>query len=1303
MKCKNQLINESQRYNMAQLKISDLVNSIDVNSSSLRAEWQRFKREFNCYLLINELDKKSDSVKLGHLTLLIGKDAADLIDELGLSDADKEDYEKVVTGYEKYFSPKTNLYIQRMQFYQRDQKDGETFDQFVAEVRKLAGTCEFKEKEEQIRDRIVIGMNNSKVREKVIFSNEYSLSTVIEKVRLFTLQKEELMKLNPVKYLKINKNFEESSTKHIGINESSSVFKPSQRKFLKKKLEQSETGCKEGGKVDAMRKNCCSEEDLIVNSKAVRYVGSLSWYKNLKISDKMIRFKLDTGAQINTITERIINNFKTAFEISPSESKLQAYSGEMIKPIGKVTLPIAFNNKLFFEEFEILKGDFEPLLGLNSCMHLNLISRIDAIDINKHLYNEDQKVKFIDHYKDVFEGLGKFDKPFKLYLQNKAIPFAAAPRRIPLKLKDKVQIKLNEMENLGVISRVNEPREWINNIVVVEKGDKVRICIDPKHLNNALKNFRYPIPSLEELKQDLKDAQYFSVLDLKDGFWHVELDEESKKLCSFSTPFGMYEFNRLPFGIKIASETFQKYMFDTFGDLKGVKFYIDDIIIFGKDLREHDLNVKAVMLRAREKGIKFNYKKVQFTEESVKFFGHIFSKNKVSIDPARIESISEIPVPSNKNDVQKFLGVINYMRNFIPHLPKLTHNIRNLLKKDSEFVWQAQHQAEFDNLKCVIRDSASCTLFDENLPLELETDASSYGLGACLKQGEKIICYASRCLSDIEKEYGQIEKEFLAVYFGCKKFHDYVYGRSVIVKSDHKPLESIMLKDLSKIGSRRLQRLRLKLYKYDLHLDYKPGNKIPIADYLSRYTSCNVEKNFEENIMKQMIHTLSISDEKLKLYQLETNKDSELKLLVDYYNKGWPTDKTKVPDSVKCYYKLRGEIYVSQGLVFYEDRLIVPKSLRQKALADLHEGHMGMTKTLKLAKESLYWPSMAQSIENLISSCELCNKFAKSNMKEPIIQHEIPPRAFEKVGCDVLEFCGKNYLVLVDYFSKWICCKYLSSKNSSSIISKWIEIFAEHGVPREIIADNMPFNSNECRAFANEWDITITTSSPHYPQSNGLAEKAVGIVKNMMKKTKNSDQLCIALMNYNNTPLGDLDLSPSQLSQNRRMRTKIVTKTESLEPRLNKNLEEKFRKKNFRAKFYYNRNAIKVRDFASGDHVWLQNQNGTWTDGKIVNKLKQPRSYEILLSNGAVLRRNSKFLRLIKHSNVTNYEDSNSLGSIDLDDIDAFFDSLQLPQVQNAPVVQQIPQQNIIDQNINPPQPRRSSRIPKATIRYGQT
>ena len=246
--------------------------------------------------------------------------------------------------------------------------------------------------------------------------------------------------------------------------------------------------------------------------------------------------------------------------------------------------------------------------------------------------------------------------------------------------------------------------------------------------------------------------------------------------------------------------------------------------------------------------------------------------------------------------------------------------------------------------------------------------------------------------------------------------------------------------------------------------------------------------------MKEMIHSINVSDDKLKLYQIETDKDSECSLLKNYFIKGWPSDKSKIPDEIKYYHKIRNDIYVSDNLVFYQDRVIVPKSLRQTVLKDLHEGHMGINKTLRFAKESVFWPSLNLSIENLISNCEECNKFQRSNKKEPIIQHDIPLRSFEKVGCDILEFNGKSYLVVMDYFSKWISCKHLSSKNSSNVISKFIEIFTEHGFPKKIIADNMPFNSLECRNFAKEWGTPCSSNNSLqdtvlafvYPYPNGL-------------------------------------------------------------------------------------------------------------------------------------------------------------------------------------------------------------------------
>jgi hypothetical protein len=331
---------------------------------------------------------------LGYLTLLIGENAADLLDELGLDEEELTSFEKVFKGYENFFSPKCNIYIQRMKFHQMQQREDQKFDQFVAEVRKIAGTCEFNNKEEQIRDRIVIGMRNSKIKEKVIFEQEFSLVAVIQKVRLWELQHNEYMKLN-AENLKIDKISEDSSKRNKCIKSSSNYVKSASTKESKdSQLDECDAKCNEGGMVDAMKKNEESNKgDFIVNSDSVKYkVSSLLWYKNLKISGKMIRFKLDTGAQINTITLSIVKQFRDDFKILPSQSQLKSYSGGNIEPTGKVILPISKN--LHYEEFQVLKGNFEPLLGLKTCIKLNLISRIDTVDLKKHLHNDSELIEF---------------------------------------------------------------------------------------------------------------------------------------------------------------------------------------------------------------------------------------------------------------------------------------------------------------------------------------------------------------------------------------------------------------------------------------------------------------------------------------------------------------------------------------------------------------------------------------------------------------------------------------------------------------------------------------------------------------------------------------------------------------------------------------------------------------------------------------------------------------------------------------------------------------------------------------------
>lgn len=1245
----------------------DFINKIaalDIFAANLNSTWQKFKREFEFFLIAAEMTEKSDEVKLSLLFLAMGNEATELLNTLDLTSVNKKIYKKVIEAYEKHCCLKKNIIFERFMFLSRNQLPEEPIDEFINDVRKLATTCDYTDKDEQIRDRIILGLNDPKLRDSIIFSGQDKMSEIIIKARSYECQKKLIAKMNEnvakidgkenskeIDYVmkkkfpfEQNKNVPQKKCSRCGYTHQYRQCPAFGKQCNKcRGFNHFATVCRKNKAVDELEesKDEAHGENLVYNCDAIkRYVNNEKfWCQSIKIGKKSINFKLDTGAEINTIPIQLLNEFKTNSEIKPSAITLQAYFGQIVKPLGEIMLPLNVKGKIYNEKFVVVKQNSKPLLGLITCVNLNLIKRIDSIVKTENKILSD-KEKFIEHYKQVFEGIGKFEKPLKLLIKDDAIPVTFPPRAIPIKVRDKVRDKLLEMEKNGVISRVNEQRDWIHNIVVVEKPNKIRLCMDPKYLNKALKKFPYPIPRFEEMKAELADAKYFTVLDIKDGFYHVELDEETRKLCTFSTGFGLWQFNRLPFGISVASEVFQKYNNDTFADLPGKICYIDDILIFGQTLEEHDNNLRKIMERALEKNVKFNVNKLQFTQTSVKYLGHIFSHNAISVDPERISGIVNIPEPKNVTDIQKFLGMIGYLRDFIPNIPELTVNLRSLTKNTTEFVWQPQHKNEFLNMKKVIQKTATCSYYDERLPLEIETDASSYGLGCCLRQNKRIVAFSSRCLSDDEKEYGQIEKEFLGVLFACKKFHNYIYGREVVVKTDHRPLESIMIKDLSKIGSVRLQRIRLKLYRYNLQLDYKPGKKIPVADYLSRFTNQKVADSYQEKSLSQMVHSVELTDNLKAEYIQETNNDQELSIIKKYYQDGWPNEKARTHELVKYYYNIKDEIYYSDGLIFYQDRVIIPKSLRHKVLDNLHEGHFGINKTTSLAKESVFWPFMTRDIENEITKCMICNENQKSNKKEPMLAHKIPNKAFEKIGCDICEFKGKNYLVLIDYYSKWIECKQMKNKTSREVISIWIDIFSHFGIPKEIIADNQPFNSFECRQFSIKLDFNINTSSPRYPRSNGLAERAVGIMKNIFKKSSSFDEVNMALLNYRNMPVKDINISPAQLLQNKRLRTRIVTKTELLEPKINVTTENKFNQKTLRTEYYYNRNATFKKPLVEGQNIWMQKENKKWVQGKVIRKLKEPRSYEIELDNGQIFRRNSIHLRSAPEQIVKSNKDT---------------------------------------------------------------
>lgn len=831
-------------------------------------------------------------------------------------------------------------------------------------------------------------------------------------------------------------------------------------------------------------------------------------------------------------------------------------------------------------------------------------------------------------YSDLFRGLGCFETEFKIHLKEDAKPVARAPRRVPLAIKDKLKKKLEELVKNKIIEKASGYNEWVNHLVTVEKKDKdrsLRLCLDPQQLNACMSDEYEYIPTFEDVASRVNGMEFFTVLDLKDGFWHVNLDKESSKMCTFATPFGCYRFLRMPFGIKTAPSAFQKMNFANFGDIDNVIVYFDDILIMGRNKREHDVTLIKVLERAREKKVKFNVNKIQFAKKEVKYLGHIFSLNEIKPDPDRLVAIEQMGRPKNKKDLQTFLGVLNFMAPFVPNLSEMTAPLRELLKKNVIFNWTELHSKVVDKIKHHIMNSNILVPFDPTKEIIVQCDASQFGLGCCLLQNGKPISFASRSLTPCEQNYAQIEKEMLSILFACNKFKFYTYGRKVTVVNDHKPLLGIMKKEIHKISSAKLQRMKLKLLNFDIMLQYAPGKTIQLADYLSRYM-IKSDVNEEDKSLTEAILSINVSDERKSELKRATEEDETLRKIKKYCKVGWPNNKSDCPIQVRHYYKLRNDIMTENDLLFYNERIIIPTSMRQTILNKLHEPHFGITKTQKRAHDSVFWPCINNEIEQAVSKCQICQENSAKNQKEPLISHEIPTEPFKKVACDILEFKAKSYLVLADYYSKWIELIKLNKKTAQEINKHMLRIFTSFGYPHIIVADNMPFGSFECKQFANDHDIKIVTSSPNYAQSNGWAEKSVDICKRILKKSKDENEVLRALLAYRSTPTKYMSYSPSELLQNRVLRTDIPMHINKYKPKLCVGVEEQLQNKQNKSKAYYDKTArLRNTTFEQSQPVIFRNNN-KWQHGNIATKHDTPRSF-LIDSDGRSYRRNTKHIK----------------------------------------------------------------------------
>jgi transposase InsO family protein len=625
--------------------------------------------------------------------------------------------------------------------------------------------------------------------------------------------------------------------------------------------------------------------------------------------------------------------------------------------------------------------------------------------------------------------------------------------------------------------------------------------------------------------------------------------------------------------------------------------------------------------------------KCEFSKTEIKFAGHVISSAGIKPDPDKVSAIIKMAAPTNVSELRCFLGMVNQMSKFCNDLAQLAAPLYALLAKDNAWTWEAMQQICFADVKQSITSAPVLALYDANKPIIICADSSSYGLGAVLKQQQsdgswRPVFYASRSLSEVERRYAQVEKEGLAVTWSCERFAEFITGTRFVIHTDHKPLITLFSasKTLDSIPP-RLQRFRIRLMRFDFSIVYVPGKQLNTADALSRFPqpvtpSANESAQVVEQFVDMVTGSLPLTDTVLKDIKLATSADPTLRDVITYSQSTWP-EKHTLPVKLQAFWHSCDCITVKDDILLLDSRIIIPEALRQRVSAALHAGHLGIDKCRQKARTAVWWPKISQDIEQYVKACPVCSHL-QHEVREPLLPSELPDIPWQKVATDLFMLNDKIYLLVVDYFSRYIEVLQLKSQTAEAVINALKAIFARHGITMVCISDNGPCYAAEAfKDSVKNYGITHVTSSPRYAQANGAAERAVQTVKALLRKANDP---YLALLSYRTTPVFN-GLSPAQLLMGRQLRSTVPTITSKLAPKAPDVTAcasaDRLSKQQQKANYDRRHRARVLQPFAVGESVWVKDLR---CEAR-VTRIMPNRTYIVLTSAGSSIRRNRTLLR----------------------------------------------------------------------------
>lgn len=1258
-----------------------------MRSSELRMKWLQWKRGFTHVAISEKINDPKE--KKSKLLALGGFDLQDIFYSLPGADIEGDDksdpFEVAIKKLDEYFMPKQHATFERHIFWTLKPDEGECLSKFSLRAQQQANKCNFGKTEKEIREICVIDkmilLAQPELREKLlkkqmtldevnkIVNAHQSIKYQVEAIGDQCMDSNSaLSSINNLRNqnMRSDKTFSECTRCGRKGHYATDMRCPAKNLSCQK--------CNKIGhfavKCRTLKRNYNTNENMNYNqhqSKKIKInlissdvprcandftlkMGEPDCMLDCSVGGVKIEMLVDSGSEHNIIdlsTWKFMQQMGVQLVNSRTTTtkSFMAYASNIplkVMCVIEAIIKIEYtdSNSETVAPFYVIENGDKSLLGKKTAIQLGVLILNLPKDRKSNIFQIQICKKPFPKVKGVVIDL-PIDDNIPAVIQS--------VRRAPIALQQQIEDKLQELLELDIIEKVEGPSKWVSPLVpIIKDNGDLRLCIDMRRANLAIMRENHPLPVMDDFLPRLKNATYFSRLDVKNAFHQLEIRESSRYITTFITHKGMFRYKRLLFGVNCAPEIFQKVMENLLAECENVMNYIDDIIVFGTNIATHDKSLNKVLAVLKNNGVALNSNKCIFKVQSLNFLGHELSSDGIRPAKEKIQSLTEFRSPKSSEELRSFLGLINYVGKFLPDLATKTHSLRQLIRGDTVFVWLPEHEEAFLALKSLLTDVKTLGYFDPALKTRVIADASSVALGAVLIQFQdgipRIICYASKSLSETERRYCQTEKEALALVWSVERFRIYLLGLEFELETDHKPLEAIF--STSSKPCARIERWVLRLQSFKFKVVYRKGSS-NIADPFSRLCNLRNEKSFDDDCEEYILAIQESAAIDVSEIDSQSEKDDEMKAIKECILTGnWTNNK------LKAYERFKDEFCVSDNLILRGTKLIIPKSLRYRILQLAHEGHPGESIMKRRLRERVWWSGIDDEAKKFVQQCEGCRLVSLPSRPEEMQRKKLPLGPWIDIAIDFMGPLpsGDYILVIVDYFSRYLEVEILKKITASETIARLNKIFVRLGYPRTITLDNgRQFVSTEFDEFCRIKGIILNNTTPYWPQENGEVERQN---RSLLKRLKISyalnrnwkQDLLDFLLMYNSTPHSTTAKTPTELCIGRTIRGKIpsVGDIESTP------VDTDFRDRDFVLKekgkeLADQQRYAKPSDIERGDTVLMQNLQPRnkisptfYPDKfKVINK-NGPRVEIQNSASGKIYERNSAHLKKI--SNEINHE-----------------------------------------------------------------